>query len=145
MRRTFAVTRVQPAAALASFRFAGGAPTHHDHSGSFSRPLTAEEQLAMNDVKNRTVSKIVPGKLFMRHWIATEQSTYSIALRAVFLTAIGVTGIYFGLYSGSGYSNLSWLQFAFAVAVANYVVLHTTHPVWMTAFISAYVALYLLW
>ena len=144
MRRTFAATRVQPALAM-SLRFAGGAPTTHDHSGSFTRALTAEEQLVMEDVKNRTVSKVVPGKLFMRHWIATEQSTYSITLRAAFLTGIAFAGIYFSVYAGAGFTSVSWVHFAIAVAAANYMVLHTTNPQWMAAFVGAYVAMYLLW
>ncbi|KAG8345731.1 hypothetical protein ERJ75_001004800 [Trypanosoma vivax] len=58
--------------------------TRHDFTGIFSRPLTMEEEVALKQQQeHRPVSAVVPGKVFMRHWIAGEQATLSVVNRVV--------------------------------------------------------------
>src|SRR5688572_13094397 len=66
-------------------RFASHSATHHDHSSAFASPLTREESIHLDSQKHRTVSGVVPGKVFMRHWTAGEQATISIYNRAISL------------------------------------------------------------
>ncbi|AAZ12423.1 uncharacterized protein TEOVI_000849000 [Trypanosoma equiperdum] len=58
--------------------------TRHDFSNVFSRSLTEEEMKALQQQQEyRPVSAVVPGKLFMRHWIAGEQATESVVDRVI--------------------------------------------------------------
>lgn len=111
-------------------RYGGHGPTEHDHTHAFSRPLTATENFALLDQKRRPVSGIVPGKLFMRHWIAAEQSTVSIVNRAL---SIAVTlGIFVWAcgYSGMGWNGLNAWHVGCALFLGNWLVLHT-HMMWL--------------
>jgi hypothetical protein len=124
-------------------RFGGHGPTEHDHSQSFSRALTPEENFALLDQKRRPVSSVVPGKLFMRHWTAAEQSTVSIVNRAL---SIAVTvGIFIWAcgYSGLGVNGLNAWHVAGIVFLANWLVLHT-HLLWLYPAMLSVVAAQLL-
>ena len=113
-----------------AMRFGGHAPTIHDHSGSFTRPLTVDENLALEDQKLRTVSGIVPGKLFMRHWVAGEQATISIVNRMLSIaTSFGIM-IWAVGFSGFGISTYTAAHAAFGVYLVMWIVMHT-HMLWL--------------
>lgn len=90
-----------------ALRFGGHGPTVHDHSASFSRALTPEEKIALSDQSHRTVSSVVPGKLFMRHWLAGEQATVSIVNRTLSLFVTLGLFVWASGYSGLGWNSLS--------------------------------------
>eukprot|EP00758_Cryptobia_borreli_P010434 Tbor_TRINITY_DN5567_c1_g1::TRINITY_DN5567_c1_g1_i1::g.13330::m.13330 len=130
---------------VSSYRFGGGAPTHHDHSGCFTRPLTMDEQSSMNSVLNRTVSGIVPGKMFMRHWIVTEQSSFSIVYRAVWFTVVLLVVGSTGLYSGAGINSQSWTQMATFLFLLSYIILHTHNRMLAPFALGAYTFGLIMW
>ena len=112
--------------AAATMRFGGGGGSQtFDHSASFSRPLTPDEQAALDAQKNRTVNKVVPGKVFMRHFIAAEQSTVSIENRVMSLILSGGIMLAFSVYSGVGLSTYNAALGFFFVFFMNFLVLHT--------------------
>lgn len=113
-----------------SVRHGGGGPTQHDHSHIFSRSLTQEESIALEDQKKRTVSSVVPGKLFMRHWIAAEQSTVSIVNRALSLAVTLGIFVWASGYAGLGVNGLNAWHVVLMTFLANWIVLHT-HMLWI--------------
>ena len=121
-------------------RFGGGGPVkNYDHSASFSRQLTASESEALAQQKNRTVSSVIPGKLFMRHWLAGEQATVSIFNRGV---SLGVTAglVLWATFSfGNGNSNYSAVQMMCYTTFCLFLVLHTHMPQLYAAFAVPYV------
>ena len=122
----------------AAVRFAGQQATTHDHSACFERALTAEEKEVLEAQKHRSINAFVPGKAFMRHFIAAEQSTVSIYNRGMsaLVTAalVGAAGVYAPL-GVTAYS--AWALIAY-VFMANFLVLHT-HKNWLLiAFLGAY-------
>jgi len=124
-RRLCVVPRVAP-----FVRFGSHGPTTHDQSAAFSRPLTVEESMALEDQKNRTVSAIVPGKMFMRHFVMAEQSTVSIVNRALSLVAsLGFIawGVWFSDY---GITTISAVHVSIGVSLAAWFILHT-HMLWL--------------
>mmetsp|Transcript_53885 Transcript_53885/g.61912 ORF Transcript_53885/g.61912 Transcript_53885/m.61912 type:complete len:153 (+) Transcript_53885:43-501(+) len=121
--------RCSAAPMAVSWRFSGGV-SHHDHTHAFSRPLTPEESIALEDQKKRTVSGIVPGKLFMRHWTAAEQSTVSIVNRVVSLIVTLGIFIWATGYASLGYNGLNAWHVAILATLANWIVLHT-HMLWL--------------
>jgi hypothetical protein len=113
-----------------SLRHSGSSPTFHDHSDAFSRPLTVPEQLSLEDQKLRTVSGVVPGKLFMRHWVAGEQATISIVNRAVSVfTSFGILLWAVG-FSGFGLSSMTAIHAMLGVYLLMWFVMHT-HFLWL--------------
>ena len=132
LRRQLAkpLTRSSTSGVATAMRFGGHSPTDHDHSASFGRQLTVEEQLALEDQKLRTVSGIVPGKLFMRHWVAGEQATVSIVNRFLSIfTSFGIM-IWAVGFSGFGLSTYTAAHAAFGVYLLMWFVMHT-HMLWL--------------
>jgi hypothetical protein len=129
MRRGVVPFSVKSAAV--AMRFSGGSPTHHDHSNSFSRPLQPEEQSAFKaQIANRPVNSFVPGKVFMRHWIAAEQSTVSIVNRVLSILVTCGLIAYMQAYFKMGFNGMSALHSAVLVFLFNWLVLHT-HLLWL--------------
>jgi hypothetical protein len=122
LRRTCNTTLLRCAT---SRRFGGVKAGNFDHSASFSRKLTESEAEALAAQKYRVVPGFVPGKLFMRHWVAGEQATVSIYNRgiSVAVTALLVLGA--GLYSTSAFHTESAWPFIFAAYFTYFLVLHT--------------------
>ncbi len=122
---------IQSARALtAALRCSGSAPTIHDHSDAFERPLTVPEQLLLEDQKLRTVSGIVPGKMFMRHWAAGEQATISIVNRIVSITTSFGIMIWAVGFAGFGLSTYTAIHCMMGVFLLMWFVLHT-HYLWL--------------
>jgi hypothetical protein len=113
------------AAACASLRFSVDTSKKYDHSASFSRPLNESEATDLERMRNRTVSAIVPGKLFMRHWIAGEQATVSIYNRALSLMVTFGLIAWAGTYSTFGFSTESSLIAEAFVFLTIFLVVHT--------------------
>ncbi|KEG14829.1 hypothetical protein DQ04_00291150 [Trypanosoma grayi] len=111
--------------------------TKHDFSGCFTRKLTPEEEEALElQQDRRTVSAVVPGKMFMRHWIATEQSTVSVVNRVM----TGIMSVCLMLwacgYATLGYNGHNCAHVAGWAFMAYWLVLHT-HCMWMApAFVT---------
>ncbi len=129
MRRHF--SRLGATAVLATpVRSSSSSPTFHDHTDAFSRPLTAQEQLSLEEQSLRTVSGVVPGKLFMRHWVAGEQATVSIVNRLMsVVTSFGIL-IWAAGYSGFGLSSYTAIHAMVGVNLMMWVVMHT-HMLWL--------------
>ncbi|CCW64286.1 unnamed protein product [Phytomonas sp. EM1] len=118
-----------PALSLAH-RASSHGVTHHDWSQIFSHPLTdAEKELVQQQMK-RTVSAVVPGKMFMRHWINTEQSTESVVDRVVGGMIIVFTIIWASGYSMLGYNSHTSAHMAGWLFIAYYIVFFT-HVMWL--------------
>lgn len=94
--------------------------TVHDWSHIWSRPLAPKDQEAINFQKNRTVSAVVPGEMFMRHWIAAEQSTYSVADRVVSGMILVVCMVWAAGYATLGYNSHTCAHLAGWMFVAAY-------------------------
>lgn len=123
-------------AAAMQLRFGGGSdnPSKYDNSHTFSRSLSAEEQqLFAAQTHNRPVNAIVPGKMFMRHFIAGEQATVSVYNRAI---SWAVT--FFLVFGGSLYvpmgfgSDQGTMQTSMAVLFATFIITHTHLNLWPT-------------
>ena len=107
--------------AATALRFGGGG----GGDSTFSRPLTETEQAQFALQKNRTVNKVVPGKLFMRHFIAAEQSTVSIENRTMSIIVCVALILGCSVYADCGLTTYNAaLGFAF-VFLMNFFVLHT--------------------
>ena len=108
-------------------RFGGGDHSvEYDHSGAFARPLAAQEAEALAAQKNRTVSGVVPGKVFMRHWISAEQATVSIYNRGLSVVVTIALILLAGVYSTTNsWSTESALPMMGLVYFAYFLVLHT--------------------
>ncbi|EKF98475.1 hypothetical protein TCSYLVIO_010627 [Trypanosoma cruzi] len=130
LRRVFPVSRAAvrgPTLALtAALRHGHHAQTRHDFSGCFLRKLTREEEESLRVLQdNRPVSAVVPGKLFMRHWIAAEQSTVSVVNRVM----SGIISVCLMLwscgYATLGYNGHNCAHVAGWIFIAFWLVLHT--------------------
>lgn len=110
-----------------TLRHAHQKPTVHDWSQIWSRPPTRKEQGAISLQKNRTVSAVVPGEMFMRHWIATEQSTYSVANRVISGMIIVVCMVWAAGYATLGYNSHTCAHLAGWIFVAAYLCLLYSH------------------
>ena len=139
LRRTFAsslLPRASCAHATAagcfasSLRFGGGGGAHAavNHAASMTGHITAEQQAAIDAQAHRTVSSYVPGKMFMRHWLAGAQATESIYNRILSLGLTGALVVYGAVYAAGGTSgDLSVAHMtAFALLVL-FVPVHTHH------------------
>lgn len=121
-----------------------GGPTHHDHSKIFTRPLSVEEQAVLDtQINHRTVSSITPGKLFMRHWTAAEQSTVSIVNRLLSMVVTLSIFIWACGYSTLGYNGLNAWHIVLLAFFCNWMVLHT-HMLWLFPAMLAVVTLQVL-
>jgi inner membrane protein involved in colicin E2 resistance len=97
----------------------------YDHSASFSRSLSPDESEVLKAMADRTVSGVVPGKLFMRHWLAAEQATVSIYNRGLSAVVTMALLLWAGCYPTSGgttESAIPMMGFAFFVY---FMVVHT--------------------
>ena len=98
----------------------------YDHSGAFARPLGGSETEALIAQKNRTVSGVVPGKVFMRHWISAEQATVSIYNRGLSVMFTIALILLAGVYSTTNsWSTESALPMMGLVYFAYFMVVHT--------------------
>ncbi|CCW67851.1 unnamed protein product [Phytomonas sp. Hart1] len=113
-----------------SHRTSSHSATHHDWSRIFSHPLTDVEKELVQQQMNRTVSTVVPGKMFMRHWINTEQSTESVVDRVVGGMIIIFTIIWASGYSTLGYNSHTSAHTAGWFFIAYYIVF-LTHAMWL--------------
>lgn len=119
------LSRGAAAALTTAARFGGHAPTVHDQSGLFARALTVDEQLALEDQKHRTVSGVVPGKMFLRHWTAAEQSTVSILNRVLsIIVTLGIV-LWAGAYSSLGFNGMNAVHAAALMFLWGWLGLHT--------------------
>lgn len=110
-----------------TLRSAHHKPTVHDWSHIWSQPPTREEQTAISLQNNRTVSAVVPGEMFMRHWIAAEQSTYSVSNRVISGMIIVVCMVWAAAYSTLGYNAHTCAHLAGWIFVAAYLCLLYSH------------------
>jgi hypothetical protein len=126
--------------ALVAKRFGGGdSSAEYDHSGAFARPLSGNETAILKKQKNRTVSGIVPGKLFMRHWIAAEQATVSIYNRGLSIAATIAIILAAGVYSTSNsWTTESAIPLMGLVYFAYFMVVHTHMNQLWGVFFGAY-------
>ena len=138
LRRPISFVAPRGAATLSALRFSVDTSKTYDHSASFSRGLTAKEDEAVAALKNRTVSGIVPGKLFMRHWIAGEQATVSIYNRALSLIVTFGLILWAGSYSTLGFNTESAVAMQLAVFFAIFLVVHTHMMELYGVFLGAY-------
>lgn len=137
------VSAVVLAAPALSRRWGGGNNKVYDHSDAFSRRLTPEESIALEDQKHRTVSSVVPGKLFLRHWTAAEQSTVSIVNRVLsLLVTLGIF-VWASGYAGLGLNGLNAWHCIVGVFLSCWLVLHT-HEMWLIPAILGLAALQVL-
>lgn len=140
------LTRVVPAPTLfaAQLRFGAGPVKEYNHGASMSRPLTEDDGAILQAQKNRTVSGIVPGKLFMRHWLAGEQATVSIYNRVFSLIVTWLLVMWAGAYASNGGFKVYSMEMTFVYAMfAFFMVLHT-HMNLMPCFLGAYAVLLVL-
>ncbi len=123
---------------FAAARLGSHGPVHHyDHTASLSRAPSEAEALALAAQSNRTVSGVVPGKLFMRHWLAAQQSTESIYTRGLSLVWTGVIVVAAGVYGGFGLDTQSALMFE-ALAFFAIFLMAETHWHLMPLFAGIY-------
>jgi uncharacterized membrane protein YozB (DUF420 family) len=125
---------------LVAKRFGGGdSSVEYDHSGAFARPLSGHESEILKAQKNRTVSGVVPGKVFMRHWISAEQATVSIYNRglsvAVTIALILLGGVYATTNSWSTETALPLMGFVY---FTYFMVVHTHMNSLYGVFFGAY-------
>jgi hypothetical protein len=137
-----------PSGVRCQLRFAGGGIRGPmDHTASFTRALTPEEKKMVDAQANRTVAGFVPGKMFIRHWMATNMNSLSIANRG--FTVLAVTGgiLYGGLYFASAAPAVTPMHFIMAATVATFAPMHTMNPglfgfLWALVAVSMFVGLH---
>ncbi|KAG5505196.1 hypothetical protein JIQ42_04384 [Leishmania sp. Namibia] len=105
-------------------------PTTHDWSQILPQHMTAEARATLQAQSHRTVSAVVPGKLFMRHWIAAEQSTVSVVNRVISGMIAVFTMIWAAGYATLGYNGHNCAHVAGWIFIAYWLVLHT-HMMWL--------------
>ncbi|RNF26979.1 uncharacterized protein Tco025E_00784 [Trypanosoma conorhini] len=100
--------------------------TQHDFSECFSRKLSSEEEEALQILQeHRPVSAVVPGKMFMRHWIAAEQSTVSVVNRVISGIISVCLMIWSCGYATLGYNGHGCAHLAGWFFIAYWLILHT--------------------
>lgn len=115
---------------VASTRTAYHKPTTHDWSQMWAEKPTAEESAEISKQLSRTVSAVVPGELFMRHWIVAEQSTVSVVNRVLSGMIVVFTMIWAAVYATLGYNGHNAAHSAGWTFIAYWFVLHT-HLMWL--------------
>nr|CCC91470.1 conserved hypothetical protein [Trypanosoma congolense IL3000] len=99
-----------------SLRHSHHKTTHHDFSDVFARQLTSEEAEAFRrQQEKRTVSSVVPGKMFMRHWIPAEQATDSVVDRVLSGFVFVCFMLWGCAYATLGFNGSSCAQMSFLV------------------------------
>lgn len=112
-------------------RYAHHKPTTHDWSRIWSRPLSEDEAAKVAQQSHRTVSAVVPGEMFMRHWIVAEQSTVSVVNRVISGMIAVFTMIWAAGYATLGYNGHNAAHTAGWAFIAYWIILHT-HRMWLT-------------
>ncbi|RNF04264.1 hypothetical protein TraAM80_05400 [Trypanosoma rangeli] len=141
LRRVFpasiSVARCALPALSGALRHVHQKQTQHDFSECFLRKLTEEEEEALRTLQDRRpISAVVPGKMFMRHWIAAEQSTVSVVNRAI-SGIISICLIIWSCgYATLGYNGHSCAHLAGWFFVAYWLFLHTHHVALIPLFLS---------
>lgn len=102
-------------------------PTTHDWSEMWSHSPSKLEQQYIQNEHNRTVSAVVPGEMFMRHWIAAEQSTMSVANRVISGMIIVVCMVWAAGYATLGYNSHTCAHMAGWIFVVSYLVVLYSH------------------
>ena len=120
-------------------RFGGGAGKSFHHEGSMGRAMNPFEGEALHNQTNRSVSKVIPGKLFMRHWMAGEQATVSIFNRGISIAVTAGMVLYGTFLYGNGNSQYSAIHMWLYVFMCTFLVLHTHMPQLYAAFMVPYV------
>lgn len=137
---TYAVG-VSPALVMPQ-RHSAGKVVVFDHSSCYEHRPSAADSAAVAAQQHRVVNGYVPGKLFMRHWIAGEQSAVSIGNRiislAVTFALIWAAGAYGPLLGAGGANGVSFLGSSAFVGFALWLTLHTH----MNQFVIAAAAMY---
>ncbi|KPI83939.1 hypothetical protein ABL78_7019 [Leptomonas seymouri] len=105
-------------------------PTTHDWSHIFPQNMSPEASAALKAQSRRTVSAVVPGEMFMRHWIVAEQSTLSVVNRVISGIIAVCTMIWAAGYATLGYNGHNSAHVAGWMFVAYWLVLHT-HMMWL--------------
>ncbi|GET87173.1 hypothetical protein, conserved [Leishmania tarentolae] len=105
-------------------------PTTHDWSKILPQYMPAEARAVLQAQSHRTVSAVVPGKMFMRHWIVAEQSTVSVVNRVISGMVAVFTMIWAAGYATLGYNGHNSAHVAGWIFIAYWVVLHT-HIMWL--------------
>ncbi|KAK7198521.1 hypothetical protein NESM_000813800 [Novymonas esmeraldas] len=121
-------------AALSAFSMAARTayhkPTTHDWSHILPQQMTADARAALQAQSHRTVSAVVPGEMFMRHWIVAEQSTVSVVNRVLSGMIAVFTMIWAAGYATLGYNGHNSAHVAGWMFIAYWLVLHT-HMMWL--------------
>lgn len=102
-------------------------PTKHDWSMIWANRPTKADQDAIESQMRRTVSAVVPGEMFMRHWIAAEQSTMSVANRVISGMIIVVCMVWAAGYATLGYNSHTCAHVAGWIFLATYLVVLYSH------------------
>ncbi len=126
---------VATARPFAALRCGGGSGKRAalDHSASFTHELEPELAAKVAAQTNRTVPSFVPGKLFMRHWIAGVQASESIVNRIMSLAVTFAVVVYGAVYAtGGGLQGLSAAPFV-AFAFFGVFIFYHTHVPWHAA------------
>lgn len=105
-------------------RFSAGPVKDYDHSHVFTRALTEAETAGLNAQKHRTVSGVVPGKLFMRHWIAGEQAAVSIVNRTLSIAVTAGLGLWAAFDYNKGCTHYSAIHLMIYTFAAVFLVIH---------------------
>lgn len=130
--------RVTPSVAVASgyslfqtaTRGAHHKPTTHDWSQVLPQHLSTADRAAVEAQKHRTVSGVVPGEMFMRHWIVAEQSTVSVVNRVISGMIAVFTMLWAAGYATLGYNGHNSAHVAGWIFIGYWLVLHT-HLMWL--------------
>ncbi|KAL7700361.1 hypothetical protein N2W54_003639 [Lotmaria passim] len=121
-------------AALSAFRMAARTayhkPTTHDWSQILPQNMSDEVRAALQAQSHRTVSGVVPGEMFMRHWIAAEQSTVSVVNRVISGMIAVFTMLWAAGYATLGYNGHNSAHVAGWMFIAYWLILHT-HMLWL--------------
>ncbi|EPY41047.1 hypothetical protein AGDE_02878 [Angomonas deanei] len=78
----------------------------------------------------RTISAVVPGEMFIRHWIVAEQSAVSILNRVISGMIVVFSMLWAAGYATLGYNGHNSAHVAGWMFIAYWFVLHT-HMMWL--------------
>ena len=130
-RNLFAASASSTPFLASTFRYGGqpaGPGRPLDHSASMSGKIDAATQATIDAQAKRTVAAFVPGKLFMRHWIAGIQAFESIYNRILSLIVTMGIILYGSVYSSNGTATgLNSAVFAMFALMMIFIPYHTHH------------------
>lgn len=139
LRRQGSVTKVAAVALAslhASIRSAHHKPTTHDWAPIWTHTPSAEESVAIKNQAFRPVSAVVPGEMFMRHWIAAEQSTVSVVNRVISGMIIVVCLVWASGFATLGYNSHSCAHTAGWFFLAAFYILLESHNLLLGALLA---------